>query len=75
MNTAFQPILFSTKPSVFEHEGLHPKPYLLMVNFGFKTRWLKINGKNLKGKDLAVSFLFLAFVITLVFAVVAVVGK
>jgi len=46
-----------------------------MINFGFKTRWLKINGKDLKGKDLVVSLLFLAFVITLVFAVVAVVGK
>ena len=59
---------------MLEHGGLHPKPYLLMVNFDFKTKWLTIKGKDLKGKDLTVSYLFLAFVITLILVVVAVVG-
>lgn len=47
---------------------------IYMVDFDFKTKWLTIKAKGLKGKDLTVSYLFLAFLITLVLVVVAVVG-
>ena len=37
-----------------------------MVNVKFITKWLKIEGKNLKGKELLITLMFLSFLITLI---------